>query len=36
VSFDQDLPAGLGEVISSVRDVRRDDDVAVLALRRRG
>jgi PAS domain S-box-containing protein len=36
VSFDQDLLAGLGEVISSVRDVRRDDDVAVLALRRRG
>jgi serine phosphatase RsbU (regulator of sigma subunit) len=31
----QDLLAGLAEVIGSVRDVRRDDDVAVLALRRR-
>jgi serine phosphatase RsbU (regulator of sigma subunit) len=34
-SQDQDLLAGLADVISSVRDVRRDDDVAVLAVRRR-
>src|SRR3954471_1672357 len=32
---DQDLFTGLAEVIATVRDVRRDDDVAVLALRRR-
>lgn len=32
---DQNLLDGLAEVISSVRDARRDDDVAVLALRRR-
>jgi PAS domain S-box-containing protein len=31
---DQDLLTGLAEVIATVRDVRRDDDVAVLALRR--
>jgi GAF domain-containing protein len=34
-SGDQDLLSGLADVIGSVRDVRRDDDVAVLALRRR-
>jgi PAS domain S-box-containing protein len=34
-SEDQDLLDGLAGVISSVRDARRDDDVAVLALRRR-
>jgi PAS domain S-box-containing protein len=34
-SGDQKLLDGLAEVISSVRDARRDDDVAVLALRRR-
>jgi PAS domain S-box-containing protein len=31
---DQDLLTGLAEVIATVRDTRRDDDVAVLALRR--
>jgi GAF domain-containing protein len=34
-SDDENLLDGLAEVISSVRDARRDDDVAVLALRRR-
>src|SRR4051795_416395 len=34
-SEDQDLLDGLAGVISSVRDARRDDDVAGLALRRR-
>lgn len=34
-SADENLLDGLAEVICSVRDARRDDDVAVLALRRR-